>query len=287
MSIISIGNLIDAEISGCVRQYFFRKVPAQPNVATQWFDLSQSGGMPSPKYWFDAAPRVAKAISQSEDGGIYHGANVSPQTKYLRGITSMNNFATYIYMYLCDYLLYYPTFDTGVAELQACNNTVTLPRYADGVGVQMIAVCIAPCSVGNQQFQINYKNSDGADRTTIATAININSVVGSIINSWNINTSGSPYSANPFIPLNAGDIGVRSITSVQMIGSDTGLFSLILVKPLAVTNTMTAQVSEKDYLTHYCSMPIIKDDAYLNFLCLPNAALNTNVLLGTLKCIWG
>lgn len=44
---------------------------------------------------------------------------------------------------LCDYLLYYPFVDTGTNDEQFMTNSVTLPRYTDGKGVQMMAVSVA------------------------------------------------------------------------------------------------------------------------------------------------
>jgi hypothetical protein len=44
---------------------------------------------------------------------------------------------------LCDFLLYYPSVDDSVLDVQTLDNTVTLPRYQDGKGVQVIAVTVA------------------------------------------------------------------------------------------------------------------------------------------------
>jgi hypothetical protein len=52
-----------------------------------------------------------------------------------------------------------------------------------------------------------------------------------------------------------------------MLTADTGLFSIILVKPIAnmVINNILAPL-EKDFLMHGGSMPIIEDDAFLGFI---------------------
>ena len=86
-----------------------------------------SPGMPVPKYWFDAAPLTARQITQSGDGGFYHGPNVSPSEKYLRKVTTMANAVTALPMnaILCDYLLYYPTVDDGTTDEQLMDNTTT------------------------------------------------------------------------------------------------------------------------------------------------------------------
>ena len=44
------------------------------------------------------------------------------------------------YVMMLDYLLYYPFVDMSVTDAQPLVNTVTLPRYTSGVGVQIMAV---------------------------------------------------------------------------------------------------------------------------------------------------
>jgi len=61
---------------------------------------------------------------------------------------------------LLDYLLYYPSIDDGTLDEQVMDNTVTLPRYTDGKGVQMMAITTG-VRTGGQTFQVKYTNSDG------------------------------------------------------------------------------------------------------------------------------
>jgi hypothetical protein len=295
-AINSISEVVDNEILGRMRNYFFRKTPSQTTTIGIWFDLAMSPGMPTPKYWFDAAPLVAKAIYQSTDGGFFHGANVSPGEKYLRSLmvgahsTSTTNAAP-INAVLMDYLLYYPSIDDGTLDEQVMDNTVTLPRYTDGEGVYMMAVTTG-LRTGGQTFQVTYTNSDNVSgRVSQICTQNAAAFIGSITNSDRA-ISGS---AGWMIPFADGDTGAKYIESVQMIsGVDVGLFSIILVKPLAQICFRESQIStagtintpnEKDFLL-YGEMPRIYDDAYLNMVVLPQASLATTILGGTLKVIW-
>lgn len=285
MALRNVKEMVDAELEGRTRRYTWRKTPSQVTTAGLWFDLSMSPGNPPPKYWFDAPPAIAKAVSQSADGGIFHGANVSPQEKYIRLVTSLTVTATALPMplILCDYLLYYPSCDDSTTDEQILDNTVTLPRYADGAGVQVIAVSVAG-RTGGQQFYFTYTNSDGvAGRTSQTVTQNAAAAIGTIVTS----ATATQASGNPFIGLQSGDSGVRSIQSVTMLGADVGLFTLILVKPLAQTaiKEITAPY-EKDFFTLAQSLPQIEDDAYLNFLCIPNGTLAATALIGDLKVIW-
>lgn len=286
MGVNSVKQVIDAETEGRLRRYQWRKVPSQVTTAGYWFDLSLSPGNPVPKYWFDATPLIAKSVAQSTDGGLFHGANTDPQQQFLRMTTALSSSATGLPLplILCDYLLYYPSIDDSLTDEQILDNTVTLPRYTDGKGVQVIAVSVAG-RTGGQSFFFTYTNSDGVSgRTSQIVQENAIAAIGTIVTS---SLSTLSQSGNPFIGLQSGDSGVRSIESVTMLGVDVGLFSLILVKPLARTmiREQTAPV-EKDYLIESSDLPIIEDDAYLSWLTCPNGSLNAVTLFGDLQVIY-
>lgn len=280
-----VKELVDAELDGKVRHYTWRKTPSQVTTAGLWFDLSMSPGRPVPKYWFDAPPAIAKQISYSADGGLEHGGGVSPSEKYLRLTTGIATVATALplTMILCDYLLYYPSIDDSNLDPQPMDNTVTLPRYTDGDGVQAIAVSVAG-RTGGQSFYFTYTNQDGiTDRVSQTVVQNSAAALGTIVTSSTATNGGG----NPFIGLQDGDTGIRSIDSVVMLGADVGLFTLILVKPLgtSVIREITAPV-EKDYFLESATIPRIYDDAYLSFLCLPQGTLAATALMGDIKTIW-
>lgn len=280
-----IKELVDAEEAGKVRHYTWRKTPSQATTANLWFDLSMSPGRPVPKYWFDAPPAIAKQVSYSSDGGLEHGGGVSPSEKYLRLTTGLATVATAlpITLVLCDYLLYYPSIDDSITDEQIMDNTVTLPRYTDGKGVQVIAVSVAG-RTGGAQFYFTYTNSDGVSgRVSQTVTQNASVALGTLQNSGVSNNA----SAMPFIGLQAGDSGVRSIDSVFMLAPDVGLFTLVLVKPLgtSVIREITAPV-EKDYFLESGVIPRIYDDAYLSFICHPQGTLGATALMGDIKTIF-
>lgn len=288
MAINSVRQLVDAELAGRSRQYTFRKTPSQVTTAGIWFDLAMSPGNPPPKYWFDAPPGIAQQVKQSTDGGFFHGSNVTPFSKYLRSTRVQNSVVTALPMkfVLCDYLLYYPSIDESSSDEQFLTNTNTLPRYTDGAGVQIMAISVAG---GNSTgvFTVNYTNSLGVSgRTTISLGIGAGTAVGTVKTS-STGFGAFPNGSGPFLPLQRGDIGVRSIESVTFSVTDVGLFSLVLVKPLASTQLLGIDaVVEKDYFLDEGAVPEIKDDAYLNFLMVPEGNSSTAVILGDLKVIY-
>lgn len=285
MAVTNTKELVDAELAGKWNQYTWRKVPNQVSTQGVWFDLSMSAGMPVPQY-YAATPLTATVMSFSSDRGIFHGYDTSPDTKYLRKTVAYNNTATGLPMdmYLLDYLMYYPFVDEGTTDPQDMDNTNVLTRYTDGVGVRVMAVSQGS-RTGGQQFNITYTNSDGvAGRVSSNVTMNTAAANGSIITSATVTS----FTTGPFIPLQQGDKGIRSIEQVTMLGPDVGLFALVLVKPLAQTQLreITA-VNEKDYLLMNGICPEIQNNAYLNWICLPNGSLSGSVIFGDLKVIWG
>lgn len=286
MSIVNTKQLIDAELEGRVRNYVWRKTPSQASVTDLWFDTSMSPGNP-PAQYFIGGILSATVLARSTDGGLYHGPNVSPSTKYLRTVTAMTATSTALPMpmILCDYLLCYPFVDMSLTDgAQSMTNTNVLTRYTDGKGVQVMAV-LTNAGVGGQSFFFTYTNSVGvAGRTSQTVQMNTSTAIGTIITS---SISTASQSGSPFIGLQDGDDGVRSIESVTMLGADVGLFALVLVKPLLWTaiNEITAPY-EKDALLIGGEIPRIYDDAFLGFVAKPRGTLAATALVGDLKVIW-
>ena len=284
MGFANMAALADAETNGQGWYTTWRKSPSQVTTAGVWFDLSMSPGNPVPQY-YAASPLIAAPMSYGDEQGLNHGRNVSPLSKHLDRVTVMTTTATALPMpmILCDYLLYYPFIDEGTTDAQSLDNTQTLPRYATGAGVQVMAVSVAG-RTGGQTFSINYTNSSGvAGRVSQAVEQNAVSVNGSIVTSQRAN----PNARGPFIPLQAGDTGVRSIQSVTMNGADVGLFSLVLVKPLAQLSLRGIDAPvEVNYFMDFGQLPTIVDDAYLNFICCPAGSLAATALHGDLSVVW-
>lgn len=288
MGFANVGAVVDAELAGQVKYTFWRKAPAVVTVAGAWFDYSMAPGNPAPQY-YAAAPLVAQTMSRSGDGGIQHGGNVSPSAKYLRKITAMAVTAAGVpqRLYLLDYLMFYPFVDMGTPDEQSMDNTQTLPRYTDGDGVKLMAVLVAPHGLVGDTFFVTYTNQDGtAGRVTplhtMTTAVTVN---GTILTTQ---TAGAGR-FGPFMALQQGDTGIRSVEAVQCTnGTDVGLFTLVLVRPLAemTVREITAPV-EKDFaLEAGMKLPVIEDDAYLNFISCPNGSITGIPLQGDATFIW-
>ena len=282
---IAVSDLVNASINGQSSYATWRKTASQITTAGIWFDLSLSPGNPAPQY-YASAPLVAVQMLYSDQGGINGGQSVSPFTKYLRRFLCLSVAATPLPMpmILCDYLLYYPFIDEGTTDAQPMTNSVSLPRYTTGAGVQIMAVSVAG-RTGGQTFQVTYQNQSGVSgRVTSVVIQNTAAANGSIVSS----ATATNLSAGPFLPLQSGDTGVRQIESVQMIsGTDVGLFTLVLVKPLLTTQIIGIDAAvEVDPLLTQMVCPQIQDNAYLNLLCLPNGSMSGVALHGEIETVW-
>ena len=280
--------LVDAETAGRVGYLSYRKVPAVVTVIGCWYDFSMAPGNPAPQY-YAAAPLTAQTLSRSLDGGIQHGGNVSPGSKHLRSICAMSVAAAGVplYLQLQDYLMYYPFVDMGTAEAQPMTNVQTLPRYPTGEGVQMMAVLVAPHGLAADSFYVTYTNSRGvAGRVTpLHTMTTAAAVNGTLLTS----NRAQVGCLGPYLTLQAGDTGVRSIESVTCTaGTDVGLFTMVLVKPLVSMQVrgIDAPVERDFFLETGGNAPIIVDDAYLNFIACPNGSLTGVPLIGDMRFIW-
>ena len=91
----------------------------------------------------------------------------------------------------------------------------------------------------------------------------------------------------PFIGLQNGDTGVRSVESVTMLGIDVGLFTLVLVKPLCQMSIRGIDAPvEIDLLKDFSQCPQVQDDAYLNFIVHPGGTLAAAPIHGYAKFVW-
>lgn len=282
----SVKQLVDSELdSGNYKFSTFRKAPVQTTTQGLWFDLSMSPGNPAPQY-YAASPLTSVQLKYSTDGGLFHGPAIVGGSKHLRQLCLTANSATGLPapFILCDYLMFYPFIDEGTTDQQDLTNIVTLPRYTNGKGVQVMAVSVAG-RTGGQTFRFTYTNQDGVGGRISQTVIqNTATAIGTIVSS----AKATNLANGPFIGLQSGDSGVRSIESVQMIsGPDVGLFTLVLVKPLCSIQLYEQTApAEKDFFKDAFETARIYDDAYLNFLCLPNGSLSGVAFNGYLNCVW-
>ncbi len=277
-----VSELVESQITDGEFQYSsFRKVPSQATSVGIWCDLSMSSGNPVPNY-YAAEPLLATILDGNK--GLYHGQNVGTKIKSLAKVTIMSTGANAVPLsiMMCDYLLYYSFIDMNNTDEQLLDNTVTLPRYTNGVGVRAFLVALTP-TTGAGTFQLNYTNSDGVSgRITESITCNSGLTIASFIHSGPV-----ARSFGSFTPLQSGDVGIRSVESITFLTPNGGLCALVLVKPISTTTIREITAPrEIDYFKDTPSMPRIYDGAYLNFIALPRASLATIPIIGDITTVW-
>lgn len=267
----------------------FRKVPAATATITgQWYDYSYASGNPIPNY-YAAAP--TKAAVLESDKGIIVPRMASGEKQYLHRLSVMSSGATAGTqpLYLLDYLLYYPFVDMDAAgEDQLMDNITSLPRYTDGIGVQMMVVAQSP-TVGGGRFTITYIGTDDVQYTTTSMFCGAAQPSGALVNA--VTGTGG---LTPFVPLNAGVKGVKSVVSCNFSVANGGLCAIVLVRPLETTialeSTSVAGIGsavEKEALRLRGGIVEIKDGAFLGMLGQGVAgSLASSPLVGTIETVW-
>ena len=233
MAFGSVAAWADSEESGRSWLSFFRKVPASTaTIAGQWFDYSTASGVPVPNY-YASSPLVAATLEAEK--GIYIPEQntgrwlkktiVMSAAASVTGTTNQNQ-----QLMLLDYLLYYPFVDLDAAgEEQVMDNSVTLPRYDDGIGVQMMVVAQAP-TVGGGTFTVKYIDNNDVEQTTGTVYCAAAQPSGALVTAVS-----AAAGISPFVPLNAGVRGVKRVVSITMGVANGGLAAVVLVKPMEMS----------------------------------------------------
>ena len=297
----NIREWVQSEDDGKVHYGMFRKfVPSGAiTIAGQWYDYSTASSYPVANY-YASSPLISAYIEA--DRGIYVPL-VSPEKQFIRKIVAMSAAAGVTVatsqnqtLMLLDYLLYYPFIDLdAVAEEQAFTNSRALTRYTDGKGVMMMMVSQS-ATAGSGSFTVTYTNQAGTPgRVTPVTYCVAAQPSGAIVNA-----TGAAGGTHPFIPLQAGDTGVRSVQSVTMAGANGGLGCIVLVKPLMTTYVREecrrptsspaedfGDATELERIRMQSGTPQIVDGAVLGFIGRTSAGtIASSVLVGTIETVW-
>ena len=284
----------DAETLGQSHYTSFRKAVSSTATTTNaWIDYSYFPGSPVANF-YASEPLAAAYVESSR--GIYV-PTVSPKTQWLRNLKLMSaaNSGTSTangrqQIVLADLLMYYPFIDTdAVGEQQDMINDVTLPRYTSG---NVIAVGQSAAST-NGTFTFSYTNQDGtAGRTSQAHTTFAVAGGGQVVAS----SVGAATSYHPYLSLQAGDSGVRSIQSVTFTAGGGGLMALVIVKPLLEcfltqeatrgTTDSFGACDEFASMIHHRPRQIV-DGAVINLFAAGHAgSLASSILAGMLETTW-
>lgn len=270
-------------------------LPTTAATAGEWHCLARGGGNPGADALYNTGTNKAfQAVSDTTANatGIQHGGNVSTDTKHIVNASAFTAAATTApcILMLVDLLGFYRITSVTTTGAQTLDNTVTIPRYTTGAGVQAFAWNTNSTAMGaaTPTLTLSYTNSAGtAGRTTPATLPTCKTAAANGLILYSGTGSGK---YGPFIPMQAGDRGIRSIESASLsVSYVSGEFSIGLCRPLLTLPITTLGVaSERDLLNQVPSLPQVQDGANLVWLMYNGAATPTNsAIAGHLDFAWG
>lgn len=264
------------------------------HTAGLWYSLMRGGGNPAADTILGTGTNLAfQALSDAvaTASGIPHGGNVGGGTgfKVLLNAAAQTAAATTApcVLMLVDLLGFYPITTVTTTGAQTLNNTVTLPRYTNGAGVQAFLTPSTVMGAATPNITLNYTNSAGTAGKATPATLPIGNTAAAVTSIVHSGTGTGKY--GPFIPLAAGDAGIRSVQSINLSASYvSGVLNLVLCKPIMTLPITTLGVTaERDLVNQFASMPRIYDGACLNWLMLAGAATPVaSPLSGSLEFGW-
>jgi hypothetical protein len=265
----TIGDFVSTvEDDGRLNLSFFHKVNGIQQVPQRWVDLSMLPGTPRQNI-YPGGLLTATAKWYRSAGNIWHGSLQAPALKIISKLSMWSNAVSSCYGHyqLNDILMFYALIDMDTSDPQDFVNGITLPRYyANAKGVQMYLVVTDGLGTSDTRVSITYTNSLGVSgRVTPPFAVTASGVPNNLA----YGVDGLIDHFAPFIPLQEGDVGVRSVERIQLTEpTGSGWACLVLCRPIARfyrdTHSSTyAFPTEQQLLGH--AQPI-HDEACLNFL---------------------
>jgi hypothetical protein len=232
-------------------------------------------------------PYADSAIGR--EAGLWHGGNVSSETKHLLTVGARANAATAALstLYIVDLLGCYPKIATNSASSQSLNNTASIPRYTDGKGVRAFYTLNTANGANAQNFSMNYTAPGSVSGRSLGAVV---ANTASAITGHMSHTGVAAGNFQPFLPLAGGDAGIMSVQSAQFsaASASAGFVDLVLCVPLAAIPTTTAFVmAERDLMTQLQSLPRIYDGAVLGmFLVTGGVVASGNAIDGYIEVGW-
>lgn len=182
---------------------------------------------------------------------------------------------------------------TVIAYTDGGSGTHTMTVYlgdrapSHGAGVQAFLTPSVALGAGTPNITLTYTNSAGTGSRTTPATLPISNATAPIGQIEYSGTGAGKY--GPFVPLAAGDAGIRSVQSVQYSVTHTsGTTNVVLCRPLLSLPMTTLGVSaERDLVNQLPSMPRVFDGACLVWLGYAGAATPvSSAIYGHLTTVW-
>lgn len=272
--LLAAQDITEAFNQGRTWESFARKVGGVSSAgSTVCGDWCNGTGVPSFDARISGEPQSLFPVVSGGKEQVYHGPNMAPYRRYLHSVEVANteslNIAASFMVY--DLLAYYPFID-GDGGLQILDNTFSLPRYADGAGVQMALLnTVIPQVTGSSNVVVNFENQAG---DLVSTPLF--SLTRSNPNAYHqqaINNEAFSGAFSPFVNMPSGSTGVRRVISINIPSATGAAYTLCLIKPILSFKGVAVGSLQNRYPRAWASrafqFPEIYDGAALN-ICYIN-----------------
>lgn len=277
------------------RAFFNKAHTTAYSAANNYYDLWATNGDPSPGA-FGGAAHTANNKSDTTTGSLWHGGNVSTDTKNLL-VGWVNSSGATPTLTLYDRCLTYEACAFNAAANQAMTNTNTLNRYeANGEGGCKVHISVQTVTgaTAASLTQFQYTDQDGNATQSMPTSPTVTFIPSAAAPTGTLgarfivpSTSGATLLWGPFLPLAAGDGGVRLVANFTTSAANTGTFTVVLNRPLAVLPVQTAGVTAVyDLVEQIAGMEKIHDGACISLYSYA-AATTAGTYNGGVAVGWG
>jgi len=265
----------------------FNKTATTAPVAANWYHLWPVGGMPGAGALYTGTALAFQQTMDTTPGSLYTGGDKLPDFKdliYMNGATTAGAVPPTIW--LVDMVGYYPL--TQAAVPQVFDNTTPPNRYQTNGGLQMSLVgAAAGGATASNITTLTYVDQDGNPGATMPTSPAVAVTVSVAAPTATLGARVLTTVGGPFLPLMAGDSGVRELTNITFSAANTGLEAIALVRPLAVLPCPTALTyGERDLVNQISSLERVYDGACLMFMVYFGSATGANIM-GEVDVAWG
>lgn len=299
MGFTSQDDLLSEITAGNINTVVYQKTTVAAGQAGHWQHfLGGAGSIPAATFGGTEATFTATDNTWTE-GAIPIGDQTDPTTKHLlsMGVSLVAAAGAPWFILPIDLVGYAKLTTTNVTTTGTktitmtpiSNTSANVDRYPYGEGLRLFVASYATMGANAPTMQITYTNSGGTTgRTTTSGCVSTAAATsGTILNSGN---AANKY--GPFLPLAAGDTGVKDIENLIWGGTAhaSGSVFIGLCKPIcqAIPVPATGLFNMVDFVNTLPSLPRLRNGANITFLAFATGATTSGgTFYSTFDYCWG
>jgi hypothetical protein len=263
-------------------------------VAGVWYDLWPLGGTPGSGVYTGTNYTFTRT-TETTAGALYHGGAKSPDTKHLIRFLASQSAAALDRLMVIDRVGYYPIPNPHPTVAQALTNTSGPDRYVSagepGLRAFIVNAGAGGATVGNLSA-LSYTDQDGNAGAAMPTTPTVGPNPASSAAPSTTTAARFQFAVGglgPFLPLAAGDVGMRSVQSITFSAAINQLAALVLCRPLISIPLSGANApTERELVMMLAGLQRVYDSACLSLLAYAHTATAmTQGISGELDVAWG